>query len=404
MPPLTRRDFLILAGAAGASIVVTCLGKDWLLRYNNPESKPNLESTMPSNSPSLMFTSGYAAADQPGIHAFLFDEISGALTPHGSFTGIANPSFLVVHPNGRWLYAVSEAAKDSDGRFGEVWSFRFEREPFAIEAMNHQTSNGDWPCHLRIDATGKWIIAANYGTGSAAVYPLLDDGSLGEMTDFVQHSGKGPNEKRQEGPHAHSSTFTPDNRFVIIADLGIDQLVIYSFDTATGKLGLHSAAKSQPGAGPRHTIFHPNGKWFYAANELGSTVSAYEYDAANGTLAEKQTISTLPADEPANGPENIVADIHISDSGKRLYVSNRGHNSIAVFDINDDGSLKLVSITSCGGNWPRNFALAPNGKFLLVANQYSNEICVLPVLEGQAALGTPDLREPVTGASCIQFV
>lgn len=359
---------------------------------------------MPSNSPSFMFVSGYAPADQPGIQAFLFNETSGALTPHGSFTGITNPSFLIVHPNGHWLYAVSEAAKDSDGKFGDVWAFRFEREPFMIESMNHQTTRGDWPCHLRIDGTGQWIIAANYGTGSAAVYPLLDDGSLGEMTDFVQHSGKGPNEKRQEGPHAHSSTFTPDNRFVIIADLGIDQLVIYKFDIATGKLEPHSSAQSQPGAGPRHTIFHPNGKWFYAANELGSTVSVYEYDAAHGTLTEKQTISTLPSNARDKAPENIVADIHISDSGKRLYVSNRGHNSIAVFDINDDGSLRLVSIPSCGGNWPRNFALAPHGNFVLVANQHSNEVCILPALEGKDALGAPVLREPVTGASCIQFV
>ena len=355
---------------------------------------------MPSISPALMFTSGYAAADQPGIRAFLFDGTSGAFTLHGSFKGILNPSYLVVHPHQPWLYAVSELAKKGDGKFGEVWSFRFTRQPFTIEALNHQTTNGDWPCHLRIDATGKWIIAANYGTGNAAVYPILEDGSLGEITDFVQHSGKGPNEKRQEGPHAHSSTFSPDNRFVIIADLGIDQLVIYSFDVMTGKLEPHAVAKSQPGAGPRHTIFHPNGTWFYAANELGSTVSAYDYDAASGTLAEKQSISTLPS----NAPENIVADIHISDSGKRLYVSNRGHNSIAVFDISDDGSLSLVSIPGCGGNWPRNFALAPNEQFVLVANQYSNDVCVLPILEGQEALGAPVLRQPVTGASCIQFV
>ena len=403
MSPLTRRDFLILAGAAGASIIATCLGTGRPLNDPHPQSLM-MEPTMPSLSPALMFTSGYAAADQPGIRAFLFDGTSGAFTLHGSFKGILNPSYLVVHPNQPWLYAVSELAKKGDGKFGEVWSLRFTREPFAIEALNHQTTKGDWPCHLRIDATGKWIIAANYGTGNAAVYPILDDGSLGEMTDFVQHSGKGPNEKRQEGPHAHSSTFSPDNRFVIIADLGIDQLVIYRFDAMTGKLGPHSVAKSQPGAGPRHTIFHPNGTWFYAANELGNTVSVYQYDTAKGALAEKQSISTLPAGEPADAPENIVADIHISDSGKRLYVSNRGHNSIAVFDINDSGSLSLVSIPSCGGNWPRNFALAPNEKFVLVANQYSNDVCVLPILEGQEALGNPILREPVTGASCIQFV
>lgn len=400
MPPITRRDFLIAAGVTGTAIVATSLGIDWLLKNKEIEKASTTESPMPSNSTSFLFASGYAKADQPGIHAFQFDETSGALTPHGTFTGIANPSFLVVHPNQRWLYAVSELGKVNDGKFGEVWSFRFEREPFAIETLNQQTTNGDWPCHLQIDATDKWIVATNYGTGNAAIYPIREDGSLGEMTDFVQHRGNGPNKDRQEGPHAHSSIFTPDNRFVIIADLGIDQLVIYSFDSTTGKLTPHSAAHSQPGAGPRHLAFHSNGKWFYTVNELNSSVTFYEYDAANGALTEKQNIPTIPS----GAPENIVADIHISASGKRLYVSNRGHNSIAVYDINENGVLMLASIPSCGGNWPRNFALAINEQFMLVANQYSNEVCVLPILKGKDALGMPITHASVTGASCVQIV
>jgi 6-phosphogluconolactonase len=242
------------------------------------------------------------------------------------------------------------------------------------------------------------LITTNYGTGSAAIYPLLEDGSLGEMTDFVQHHGKGPNEARQEGPHAHSSIFTPDDRFAILADLGIDQLCIYEFDAGAGRVLPHSTVESRPGAGPRHLVFHPNGRWFYAANELDSTVTFYEYEG-NGKLIEKQTSSTIPEDTP----ENIVADIHISTDSKRLYVSNRGHNSIAVFDLNEDGRLSLISNPSCGGNWPRNFAFAPNGRFALVANQYSNEICVLPALEDKEALGTPVARVTMTGVSCIQF-
>jgi len=355
---------------------------------------------MTSLSTSLVFVSGYAKAAQPSVHAFVFDETNGMLTSHGSFTGITNPSFIAIHPNQRWLYAVSETGKNSDGKFGEVWALRFEREPFAMEAINHQTTRGDWPCHLRIDATGKWIIATNYGTGDSAVYPVLEDGSLGEMGDFVHHQGKGPNEARQERPHAHSSIFTPDNRFVIIADLGIDQLVIYKFDSATGKLSLYTSINTTPGAGPRHLAFHPNKKWLYAANELNSSMTLYDYDATNGALLERQIISSIPSDSP----ENIVADVHISPSGKRLYVSNRGHNSIATFDIGEDGFLTLVSIPLCGGNWPRNFALSPNGKFILVANQYTNEVCVLPILEGKESLGALVARVTVTGASCIQFV
>jgi 6-phosphogluconolactonase len=298
------------------------------------------------------------------------------------------------------LYAVSETGKDSHGMIGEVWAFRFERESFRLQPINRQSSRGDWPCHLQLDLTDNWLVVTNYGTGNAGIFPLKPDGSLGEMTDFVQHYGKGPNEARQEGPHAHSSIFTPDNRFAIIADLGIDQLAIYQLDTSKGRLLSYPSVNTRPGAGPRHLAFHPNGKWMYAANELDSTVTQYDYDSTNGTLVEKQTFPTIPS----GSPENIVADIHITGQGERLYVSNRGHDSIAVFDINKDGSLSLVSIPTCGGNWPRNFALAPGGKFLLVANQNSNEICVLPILEGREALGTPVERAKVIGASCIQFV
>ena len=348
----------------------------------------------------LVLISGYASSDVPGISAYSFDDETGELQSFTSYTGITAPSFLVIHPNKQWIYAVGEMGKDSHGAAGEVWAFQFEREPFSIQLINNQSSRGDWPCHLRIDATGKWIIATNYGTGDAAIYPVQPDGSLGEMTDFVQHQGTGPNAARQEGPHAHSSIFTPDNRFAIIADLGIDQLIIYQFDVAMGKLIPHSSVNTPPGAGPRHLAFHPNGRWIYAANELDSTVAYYDYDAERGTLLERQTLPTIPPDSP----ENLVADIHISATDERVYVSNRGHNSIAVYDIGRDGNLTLVNIPTCGGNWPRNFALAPGGLFLLVANQYSNEVCVLPLLEGHEALGAPVARVTVASASCIQFV
>ena len=349
---------------------------------------------------SFFVVSGYASVEQPGIRSFSFDESTGEIRQVGSYTGVNTPSFFIAHPNGKWLYAVSETGKDSHGVLGSVWSFRFIHEPFSIQPINQRTSSGDWPCHLQLDATGSWLIATNYGTGTAAIYPLQPDGSLGEMTDFVQHHGTGPNAARQERPHAHSSIFTPDNRFAIIADLGIDQLVIYEFESSTGKLLLRSSVNTTPGAGPRHLAFHPNGKWMYAANELNCTITKYDYDAANGTLIERHSLSTLPVDSP----ENIVADIHVSANGERVYISNRGHNSIAVYDIGPDGNLTLVKIPTCGGNWPRNFALSPSGQFLLVANQYSNEVCVLPIREGLEALGAPAARVGVTGASCVQFI
>jgi 6-phosphogluconolactonase len=349
--------------------------------------------------PSLLLVGSYAPATQPGIYAFRFDAVTGALTACGSFAGIANPSFLVVHPIGRWLYAVSETSQKSDGAPGSVWAFRFERDPWTIQPVNHQPSGGDWPCHLQLDATGRCLVVSNYGTGSARVLPVLADGSLGEMTDHVQHHGAGPNPQRQDGPHAHSATLTPDNRFAIIADLGIDQLVIYTFDSERGKLDPHGQMHARPGAGPRHLTFHPNGRIAYVANELDNTVSVYAYHAAHGTLRETQTLDTLPP----GVTENTAADIHISSSAHRLYVSNRGHNSIAVYGVEADGRLTLLATPSCAGEWPRSFALAPGGRFMLVANQYSGEVSVLPLHAGAHEIGVPIARAAVPQASCIQF-
>jgi 6-phosphogluconolactonase len=398
MPKLTRRNFLFVAGAAGTAVVAVGYGLGSLLKSGKLTILSTQEIPMPS-SPVLIFASGYAAATQTGIHAFMFDEASGTLTPYGSFAGILNPSFTIIHPNGRWLYAVSETSQASDGTPGGVAALSFEREPFAMSLLNHQPSGGDWPCHLQFDRTDRWLFVANYGSGSISVYPLQADGSLGEMSDHVQHSGSGANKQRQAGPHAHSVTLSPDNQFALVADLGLDQIVTYKFDSNTGKLSRQGEARTRPGAGPRHLAFHPNGRWLYADNELDSTVTLFDYVATSGTLVERQNLSTIPADSPENG----VADIHLTPNGKRLYVSNRGHNSLAVYDIGGDGRMTLVSIPNCGGNWPRNFALSPNGKFVLVANQYSNEVCVLPVLEGTKALDAPVTRTALAGASCIQF-
>jgi 6-phosphogluconolactonase len=347
----------------------------------------------------LVVVGSYAAAAQPGIQVFRFDDATGALTACGSFAGVVNPSFLIVHPNRRWLYAVSETSQQ-DGAPGSVWALRFEYDPVSIQPVNQRPSGGDWPCHLQLDSSGKWLLASNYGSGTIAVLPIQADGSLGEMTDLIQHHGSSAHPQRQAGPHAHSAALTPDGRFAIVADLGMDQLLVYNFDPAAGVLGAHTHIDTRPGAGPRHIAFQPSGRHMYVANELDSTVSVYDYEASNGALFERQSIETTPP----GVPENLVADIHLSSSGQRLYVSNRGHNSLAVFDVEAGGRLARVAIRPCGGKWPRNFALAPNGRFVLVANQYSDEVSVLPVLAGSEAIGAPVARAAVTQASCVQFI
>ncbi|MFN8482417.1 MAG: lactonase family protein [Anaerolineae bacterium] len=347
----------------------------------------------------LVFVSGYAAADQPGIHACRFDAASGALTPYGAVSGIVNPSYLALHPNGRWLYAVSETSMAGDKRYGEACAVRYESEPFAAALLTQHSTQGDHPCHLMLDATGRWLVASNYSSGSVGVFPIGDDGALGPLTDFVQHEGSGAHPQRQKAPHAHSATVSPNDRFVIVADLGTDELLVYTLDPRQGRLGAHTHVAARPGAGPRHMAFHPNGRVMYVANELDSTVSVYDFDPATGGLSERQFLSTLPAPDAAN----TVADIHVSPDGGRVYVSNRGHNSIAAFAADGDGSLSRVAIAPCGGEWPRCFALAPDGRFMLVANQYSHEVVVLPLQPGGVEVGDVVGRAPVSGASYVGF-
>ena len=359
----------------------------------------------------LIFTGSYSAADKPGIRAVGFDEGRGALSERGSFSGIANPSFVIANTraaraeaNGLILYAVSETSADDRSAPGSVWALKVEQkagsDAVSITAINKQPCRGGLGCHLTLDSSGRWLLVANYGTGSAGVLPVRPDGSLGEMTSFVEHQGTcGPRADRQERPHAHSTTLSPDNRFVIIADLGLDQLVIYDFDRAQGTLTEHGRAPARPGAGPRHAVFHPNGRLLYVANELDSTVSAYTWDGAAGTLHETQTLDTIPASDPGN----TVADIHIAAGANRLYLSNRGHDSIAVYDVDAGGRLARVAMPSCGGHWPRNFAL-PSERHMLVANQHSGTVVVLPILTGAPGLSAAVSQVGVPGACCIAVV
>ena len=346
----------------------------------------------------LVIVGSYANADQPGIHLFRLDETTGALSASGTYAGIVNPSFVVAHPQQPWLYAVGETSAEQDGTAGQVWALRFEADPLRLESLNHQPSSGDHPCHLELDASGKWLLVSNYSSGTVAVLPIQNDGSLGERSDLIQHTGSSVNQERQAGPHAHSASFTPDQRFVIVADLGLDQLLVYAFDAETGTLQLHYHADAQPGAGPRHIAFHPNGRFVYVANELNNTVSLYDFDAVKGTLQERQTIDTVPS-----GQDNSVADIHLSPSGQHVYVSNRGHESIAAFEVAEDGQLSPAVTVACGGSWPRHFTLAPGGNFALVANQYSGNVAVLPVSAESEALNMAATHVSVPKASCVQI-
>jgi 6-phosphogluconolactonase len=300
--------------------------------------------------PNTIFVSGYAEANTSSIHIVDFDSERGALAVKGAFSEVQNPSFLAIHPNGEWVYAVSEIEA------GAVWALRYDAETHTFTSLNHQSSGGASPCHLTLDKAGRWLFVANYMSGSVGVLPIREDGTLGKMSDFIQYSGTGGDRERQKGPHAH----------------GTDTLHRYRFDTEHGKLIPHGVTKTEPGAGPRHTTFHPNGTILYVANELDNTVGVYGWVGNEGTLTEQQILTTLPP----NAAPTTTADIHLTQAGNRLYVSNRGYDSLATYDVGANGFLTLVAIQPSGGRNPRNFALSPDDRFVLVANEFSNEVVV----------------------------
>ena len=327
----------------------------------------------------LVYVGTYTSRGSEGIYAYRYDPLTGDLSPLGVVAHTENPTFLAISPNKKYLYAANEVAEIDGQPGGAVSAFSIDPDTGALTFLNRQPSCGKGPCHVTVDKTCQYVLVANYSSGSASILPIQEDGRLGEASDFVQHEGFGPNERRQQGPHAHSVTLSPDNRFAFVADLGLDKIMIYQLDLAEGKLRPNDPpwAETYPGAGPRHFVFHPSTKYAYIINEMGSSVTAFAYDAARGALSELQTLSTLP---DSFGGRNTCADIHVSASGRFLYGSNRGHHSIAIMSIDPHtGRLTPIGHESTRGKTPRNFGLDPSGAFLLAANQDTNNIFAFQV-------------------------
>ncbi len=344
----------------------------------------------------------YTDGRREGIFVFKCDAASGTAQLIGAVAGLPNPSFLAIHPSRRYLYAVNEIGDFGGRAAGAVSAFVVDGDTGGLRSLNQQSSVGSGPCHLIVDATGRFVLVANYGSGSVAVLPIQADGSLAEASDFVQHHGASVNPQRQEGPHAHSIILDPANRFAFVADLGLDKLMIYRFDADGGKLTPNKPASVSvsPGAGPRHFTFHPNGRYAYVINELDNTVTAFAYDAGSGALHARQTLSTLPE---GYAQTSYCADIHVAPNGRFLYGSNRGHDSIAIFSIDDAGRLSSLGQEPTRGRWPRNFALDPSGRFMWVANQESDGITIFAVDEATGRLSARDqLRVPKP--ACVKFI
>ncbi len=392
----TRRHFLRMSGLAATTGLFLPCPVPALASHNAPPREM------------LVYFGTYTSGKSKGIYLYRMDLETGALRQVATTEGVNNPSFLATDPQRRYLYAVNEITDFGGKASGAISAFAIDPKTGNLKLLNQQPTQGGAPCHLTLDATGKFVLVANYVGGNAAVFPVQSGGSLGAAVENIQHQGKGPNQKRQEGPHAHNVVLDPANRFAFVSDLGLDKVMIYRFDAATGKLLPHTppAATLPPGAGPRHFTFHPNGKYAYVINELNSTVTAFAYDKAKGNLQELQTVSTLPAGYTG---ESYCADIHVSPNGKFLYGSNRGHNTIAAFAVNaQTGKLTPLAHTSTRGKWPRNFTIDPSGNFMLVANQHTDNVAVyrVDVRTGKLTpLGEPTevpspvcvLLTPVTG-------
>lgn len=342
----------------------------------------------------LMFVGTYTrGGGSKGIYVYRMDSESGAMTQVHVEDGISNPSYLAVHPNRKYLYAVNEVSETSGVPGGALTAYSIDADSGKLEQINRQSTGGPGPCYVSIDSTGSYAVVANYDGGSVAMLPIADDGSLKPSSHFIQHyGGTKVNPKRQEKAHAHSANLDPSNRFAIINDLGMDQLRVYEMDLEAGKLKFSesSTIKTAAGAGPRHFEFHPNGRYAYVINELGCTVAAYNYNADTGRLKLLNTLSTLPKGYTG---ENTTADIHVSPDGKFVYGSNRGHNTLAIFKINQsDGSIEFTGDQSTGGKTPRNFSIHPDGKFLYAANQDSDSIIQFEINQATGDL-TPVGRE-----------
>jgi 6-phosphogluconolactonase len=340
-----------------------------------------------------------------GIYSFKFDQAANTLKLHGITENVRNPSYLAFDAPRHYLYAVNEYKEFEGKPSGGVSAFRIDQDTGALTYLNTKPSHGTDPCHLIVDKSGKYVLIANFASGSVCVLPIQKDGSLGDETDFIQHEGSSVDPKRQTSPHAHAVELDQSGKYVFVPDLGMDKVVIYKFDTEAGKLAVNPDmpwVKTAPGAGPRQLVMHPGGKFAYLINELNSTMTAFAYDASKGALTELQTLSTLPS-EGFDGVTSC-AEVQITPSGKFLYGSNRGHNSIVIYAVDQaTGKLTLVGHESTQGRIPRNFEVSPTGEHLIAANQDTDNLVMFKIDASTGKLTPTGANAEAGTPICVRF-
>ncbi len=359
-------------------------------------------STKPITDP-IVFVSAFMPGRNGAIYAYRFDLLSGKLRRLHQTTDVENPFFIAIAANGHFLYVI-EAEQFGGEQHEFVAAYSIDGHDGKLIKLNRQSSLGTASCYLDVDPTGKCVVVANYRTGSLAALPVGSDGTLGQACSFIQHSGSSVHPEWQKGPNAHSAVISPDNHYVLAADLGIDKVLIYRFNPDLSKLvanDMQAFATLAAGSGPRHLIFHPNGKRVYVINELGNTISLFDFASDSGMLSIQQTISTLPEDFRGT---SYTADVKITPDGRFLYGTNRGHDSIAIFRIADDGRMGLVSIESSLGNGPQNLLISPDGRWLMCANMPGNDLIVFAIDSNTGGLKPVGDPVSIPMPSCIRLL
>jgi 6-phosphogluconolactonase len=350
-----------------------------------------------------VYIGSYTSNGGEGIYQYSLDSATGALALVDTLAGVVNPSFLALAPGGRFLYSVNEVESYYGKPEGALSAFAVEAGSGRLRFLNQQPSLGASPCHLACDQSGRYLLVANYGGANLAVLPILPDGKLAPAVDSHRHQGAGPHPSRQEAPHPHFIAADPFNRHVLAVDLGIDRVMAYALDSERGALRpAHTPfTAARPGSGPRHLAFHPQGKWAYVVHELQERVVHYAYHAKDGALSEVASHSCLPA---GHAGENYPSGIQLDPTGKFLYVSNRGHDSIAHFRVDGlDGGLEFAGCAPTRGKFPRHFDIEPGGRFLVAANQRSDSLSVFRIEPDTGSLEWTGRSVQVPSPVCVRF-
>jgi 6-phosphogluconolactonase len=351
----------------------------------------------------VVYIGTYTGEASKGIYAFKFDDSSGALTPIGLVAETPSPSFIIASADGRFVFAVNELEKYEEGAAGgSVTSFAVDKASSKLTQLSVQPTKGASPCHLALDRTGRYLAVANYSGGNYSVFPVGQDGKLQPAVSVVHGEASAADSSRPVKPLGHAVWFTTDNKFLIASDKGLDQILVYRFDASTGKLtpGQPPAVSLPAGSGPRHFAFHPNGRWVFSIAELAGTITTLSWDAKAGTLTPMGSVSTTPAGVKTDS----TAEIAVHPSGRFVYGSNRGHDTIGAFSVGADGALTPVEFESTRGKIPRNFALDPSGRWLIAANQRSSTLAVFSIDQKTGALSPVSPLTTVGSPVCVLFM